>query len=101
MIYITSQDAYHQYDDNGNAITTWDTKKCAWIVEKEYENEKINWWGRDNDFPAGYTLSEYIQAFPNWNERPDITVKWISLIIISHSIYKDYKEKKKRYIKFK
>lgn len=76
MIRIVSQDGEHQYDTYGNAITTWDSKKCSWIVEPEYENDKIDWWGDDNDFPAGYTLAEYEEMFPNWREMPDIEVTW-------------------------
>ena len=47
MIRIICQDGIHQYDNKGNAITTWDNKKCSWIVNPEYENEKIDWWGKE------------------------------------------------------
>lgn len=76
MIRIISQDGCHQYDEDYNEITTWDDKKCAWIVNPEYENEEIDWWGEDNDFPAGYTLAEYERNYPDWNSRPDIDVIW-------------------------
>lgn len=76
MIKITQQSATNQYDDDGRAITTWDAKKGAWIVNPEFENEEINWWGYDNDFPAGQTLAEFEAANPNWAILPDIIVTW-------------------------
>lgn len=76
MIRIVSQSAQHQYDDKERAITTWDEKKCAWIVQTEFETEKIDWWGADNDFPGGYTLKEYVETNPNWDKNPDIVVTW-------------------------
>ena len=76
MIKITSQDGFHQYDAEGRPITTWDAKKCAWIVNTEFENESIDWWGVDNDFPAGTTLAQFIAQNPNWDTLPDITVIW-------------------------
>jgi len=76
MIRIKSQDGIHQYDSGGRAITTWDSKKCAWIVNPEFENEDIDWWGDDNDFPGGYTLSEFIENNPDWDKKPDISVTW-------------------------
>lgn len=90
MIKINSQDGHHQYDDNGNIITTWDSKKCAWIVEKEYNNSKIDWWGKDNDFPSGYTLEEYIKLYPNWDKNPDITVQWT--ILNREDYFKTFRE---------
>lgn len=75
-IKITSQDGLHQYDEGGNAITTWDAKKCAWIVNQEFEEAEIDWWGEDNDFPGGYTLKEYLESNPNWDKNPDISVTW-------------------------
>lgn len=76
MIRITDQDNIHQYDEYGNPITTWDDKKCAWIVNPEYEDEDIDWWGEDNDFPQGVTLKEYEEQHPNWASMPDIEVTW-------------------------
>ena len=38
MIKIKSTDAYHQYDKEGRAITTWDHKKCSWIINSEVVN---------------------------------------------------------------
>lgn len=76
MIRITNQSGTNQYDSQGNAITSWDDKKGAWIVNPEYENEEINWWGSDNDFPAGYTLKEYEASHPGWERLPDISVTW-------------------------
>jgi hypothetical protein len=75
-IKITQQGASHQYDSDGNAITDWNAKKCAWIVRAEYENDSIVWWGDDNDFPSGYTLEEYEETHPDWNKHPDIEVTW-------------------------
>lgn len=77
MIKIKSQDAVHQYDSEGNAITTWDAKKCNWIVNTQYENEDIDWYGEDSDFAAGTTLKSFIESNPNWDKNPDITVTWI------------------------
>lgn len=76
MVKINRQDACHQYDEEGRAITTWDEKKCSWIVEPEFEDEEIDWYGKDSDFPAGCTLKEYISIHPNWDKTPDIKVEW-------------------------
>ena len=76
MIKIKMQDANHQYDEQDRAITTWDSKKCTWIVNTEFENEKIDWWGQDNDFPRGCTLSDFIENNPDWDKKPDIVVTW-------------------------
>ena len=76
MIRITSQDAFYQYDNYGNAITTWDDKKCAWIVNSKYEDEDIDWWGKNNDFPRGMTLKEFEELNPDWKTYPDIFVTW-------------------------
>jgi len=76
MIQIKRQDAYHQYDEEGRAITTWDAKKCVWIVNEEFENDQIDWWGNDNDFPGGYRLKDFIEANPDWEKIPDITATW-------------------------
>lgn len=76
MIRIKSQDGLHQYDESGRSITTWDDKKCSWIVNPEFENEEIDWWGNNNDFPAGCTLKRFEQDNPNWNKIPNISVTW-------------------------
>ena len=76
MIHITSQDGRHQYDEDGRAITTWDGKKCNWIVNEEFENESIDWWGDDNDFPGAYTLKEFLAQNPDWDKNPDIIATW-------------------------
>lgn len=76
MIYITSQSATTQYDVGGNAITHWDNKRCAWIINKPYENEEIDWWGKDNDFPAGCTKAQYEVNNPGWSNKPNITITW-------------------------
>lgn len=76
MIRIVSQNSTHQLDSEGRAITTWDAKKCCWIVNPEFENEVIDWYGQDSDFPAGCTLADYIARNPNWDKMPDINVTW-------------------------
>ena len=76
MIRITSQGAEHQYDEDGRAITTWDHKKCNWIVNEEFENEEIDWYGKDSDFPAGCTMKEFLASNPDWDKNPDVTVTW-------------------------
>lgn len=73
---IAYQDSRHQYDEYNNSITTWDSKKCAWIVNKEFEREEIDWWGKDNDFPTGLTLEEFEKNNPDWAKLPDIVVTW-------------------------
>ncbi len=75
-IKIVSQCSSHQYDALGNIVTNWDNKKCAWIVVKNFENKEIDWWGNENDFPAGYTLADYEKQYPNWDKLPDIKVTW-------------------------
>jgi hypothetical protein len=57
MIKIKYQDDIHQYDEDDRPITTWDNKKGFWIINSEYENEDIDWWGEDNDFPKGVKLN--------------------------------------------
>ena len=69
-------DGVHQYDSKGRAITTWDKKKCSWIVNPEFEDDNIDWYGEHSDFPAGYTLKEYKENFPDWDKKPDIVVTW-------------------------
>ena len=76
MIQISAQDGMHQYDKRGRAITTWDDKKCNWIVNEQFADEEINWWGEDNDYPQGYTLAEFIVSHPDWESLPDIKVTW-------------------------
>lgn len=76
MIQIKCQSGTNQYDEEGNAITYWDDKKCAWIVLPEYEQESINWYGKNSDFPAGCTLKEYEKTHPNWKSIPNIAVTW-------------------------
>ena len=72
MIHITSQDGMHQYDECGNAITTWNDKCCNWIVNDEYvdayNNDEIDWWGRDNDFPRGCSMEYYIKNFEKFSD---------------------------------
>lgn len=77
MIKIKSTDVYHQYDKEGRAITTWDHKKCSWIINSEFEDEEIDFWGKDNDFPAACKLADYIEENTNWEKLPNITVTWI------------------------
>lgn len=76
MIRIMSQSATHQFDEDSRAITTWDGKKCSWIVNEEFENDHIDWWGDDNDFPRGCTLAEFLVQHPDWDKNPDIVATW-------------------------
>lgn len=76
---IERQDAVHQYDADGNAITTWDDKLCAWIINPEYENDVIDWCADSNgitEFPIGCTRSAYLADFPDAENYPDISVTW-------------------------
>lgn len=75
-INITRQSANHQYDEDGRAITTWDDKKCEWIIEPEFENCHINWYGKDNDFPRGISLREYETLYPDHKSNPEIDITW-------------------------
>lgn len=80
MIKIDGWDGVNQFDEDGNAITEWNEKYCAWVVLPEYEeaykNGEIDWWGEDNDFPSGLTLEELKKLYPNAENYPDITVIW-------------------------
>jgi hypothetical protein len=79
-IFIDYQTGTGQYDTEGRQITEWSDKYCAWIVLPEYEeaynNGEIDWWGEDNDFPAGETLTELKKEYPNADEWPTIIVTW-------------------------
>lgn len=83
MIQINYQTATGQYDRNGNQITRWDAKRCSWIVlskyKREYDNNEIDWWGGDNDFPAGETIEQYHKRYPHQctANLPDISVQYI------------------------
>ena len=80
MIKIVGWDGVNQFDEDGNAITEWNEKYCAWVVLPEYEeaykNGEIDWWGEDNDFPSGLSLEELKKLYPNADNNPDITVIW-------------------------
>lgn len=79
MIQIVSQDGVHQYDKNGNAITTWNEKYCGWVINSEYENETIDWQDDENgisEFPRGATESYFKELYPNADNYPDIIVTW-------------------------
>lgn len=76
MIKIKSQDATSQYDEFGNVITRWDGYRCCWIVNEQYENDKIDWYGNDNDFPTGCTLEEFNKMNPNYESNPSI---WLTV----------------------
>lgn len=52
MIKIKYQCAYHQYDEDYNIITDWDTECDQWVVRREYSNEYIDW----NGFAQGVFL---------------------------------------------
>lgn len=76
MIIIKHQDSKHQYDCEGNQITTWNEKCCEWIVNdkylEDYEQNNIDWWGRSNDFPRGISMKEFIKNYGDPNKIPDI-----------------------------
>jgi len=79
MITITSQDAKHQYDNQGRAITTWNEKYCSWIINPEFENETIDWQNDANgisEFPRGCTKAQYLEMFPGADNYPDVEVTW-------------------------
>lgn len=76
MIRIASQSGSHQYDQDGRAITEWNEKACSWIVLPEFENEKIDWYGQDSDFPAGTTRKQLNIDSPGWETNPVIAVTW-------------------------
>ena len=79
-IFITYQDGQGQYDQNYNQITEWNSKYCSWVVLPEYEeaynNGEIDWWGEDNDFPAGETMKELQEQYPDADSWPYIHVQW-------------------------
>lgn len=78
MIKITSQSSSGQYDEEGNQITEWNPKLCEWVVlpkyKADYDNNNIDWWGKDNDFPAGATIEYFNTEYPNWESRPVISI---------------------------
>jgi len=79
MIKIVRQDREHQYDEEGNPITTWNEKYCSWVINMEYEKENIDWGTDENgitEFPRGSTLSELNALFPNATNNPKIEVSW-------------------------
>ena len=79
MIRIKYQDSEHQYDQDNNPVTTWHEKCCEWIVNNEYiedyENDNIDWWGKDNDFPRGISMERFIEKYGDPNKRPDISLE--------------------------
>lgn len=79
MIHIKRQDGIHQYDEYGNAITTRNDKCCNWIVNEEYveayNNDEIDWWGEDNDFPRGCSMEYQIANFGDPYALPDISLE--------------------------
>jgi hypothetical protein len=79
VIKIVRQDSIHQYNSNGDAITTWNKKYCCWIINKEYENEIIDWQADENgitEFPGGVTEEEFRRDYPDIDKYPDIHVTW-------------------------
>jgi hypothetical protein len=79
MITIVRQDALHQYDADGRAITTWNDKYCSWIINPEFESSQISWQDDVNgisEFPRGCTKAEYLKDNPDADSRPDIEVTW-------------------------
>lgn len=79
IIRIVSQDGIHQYDANGNAITTWNEKYCGWVINSEYENDTIDWQDDANgisEFPRGAIEAYFKELYPNADNYPDIVVTW-------------------------
>lgn len=75
-IVITSQDSEHQYDKLGRAITTWNEKCCSWVIEKEFEDDEINWQKDEigiTEFPRGIRQRDIDPEVYNY---PDIEVTW-------------------------
>ena len=85
MIRIKSQDAVHQYDESGTAITTWCEKRCNWIVNKEFEDADIDWYGEDSDYPAGVTAAQHEENNPEWRTYPNISMKYTCNNVRSYS----------------
>lgn len=76
---IVSQDAFNQYDEDGNAITTWNNKYCGWVINREYESDTIDWQDNENgisEFPRGATEAYYKELYPNADKFPVIKVTW-------------------------
>lgn len=79
IVTITRMDATHQYDKDGNAITTWNSKYCGWVINKEYENCIIDWVEDKNgitEFPRGGTKAYFEKLYPGADNNPVITVTW-------------------------
>ncbi len=78
-IKIVSQDSEHQYDSEGNAITTWNEKYCGWVINSEFEDDIIDWQDDINgisEFPCGATEAHFKELYPNAENYPDIDVTW-------------------------
>lgn len=78
-IVISYMDGEHQYDIEGNAITTWNSKYCNWVINKDYENSEIDWVEDENgitEFPRGFTEKSLRELYPNAENFPEITVTW-------------------------
>ena len=73
---ISNQDGTHQYDYDGNVITTWDERRCCWIVNPEFEKDEIDWYGDDSDFPSGCTIEEFKRNNPDFDNNPEVVVIW-------------------------
>ena len=79
-IRIEHQDGTHQYDKDYNPITTWNPKYCEWIINKEYENDEIDWQEDENgitEFPRGVTMAYAKESQPNADNYPVIQATWI------------------------
>ena len=79
MIKIVAQDAEHQYDELGRAITEWNEKYCGWVILEEFEHETIDWQDNENgisEFPRGGTKAYFEEICPGAENYPDIDVVW-------------------------
>ena len=79
-IRIEHQDSVHHYDADYHPITTWNDKYCEWIINEEYEDDKIDWQTDENgitEFPRGVTMAYAKESQPNADNYPVIQVTWI------------------------
>jgi hypothetical protein len=40
-VYISSQGAYYQYNQNGNEVSEWDDEIKEWVLLPEYEDYRV------------------------------------------------------------
>lgn len=72
MIKIVLQTGSGLYDDTGRQIAHWDDIRCSWIVNKPYNNARIDW----GESPGALTKAEHNKLYPRWKRLPSITVHW-------------------------